>query len=125
MSSSCYLTSSFTLRLHIRACLSLPSLPSLSLSLHSLPSLSHSPLTAPSLPSLLSLSPLSPLSLLSLSGVRDKYLTTGDNVQAKGFSKGAYFVGKLAWAKGLDLLFQHMQFVKKRYGLDWMSCHVM
>ena len=48
-------------------------------------------------------------------GVREKYLVTGDSVQAKGFSKGAYFVGKLAWAKGLDLLFQHMSFVKKRY----------
>ena len=35
-------------------------------------------------------------------------------MQSSGFSKGAYFVGKLAWAKGLDLLFQHMEFVKKR-----------
>ena len=38
----------------------------------------------------------------------------GDKAQAKGFSKGAYFVGKLAWPKGLDLLFQYMTFVKKR-----------
>jgi hypothetical protein len=50
-----------------------------------------------------------------MKGVRGKYLAIGDSAQLKGFSKGAYFVGKLAWAKGLDLLFQHMDFVKKRY----------
>ena len=53
-------------------------------------------------------------SLLYTAGVRDKYLTIGDRAQIKGFSKGAYFVGKLAWAKGLDLLFQQMNFVTKR-----------
>ena len=47
-------------------------------------------------------------------GVREKYLSIGDKAQAKGFKKGAYFVGKLAWPKGLDLLFDHMGFVKKR-----------
>ena len=63
----------------------------------------------------LSFSLLSTLnSLLYTAGVRDKYLTIGDRAQIKGFSKGAYFVGKLAWAKGLDLLFQQMNFVTKR-----------
>ena len=45
--------------------------------------------------------------------MREKYLSIGDKAQAKGFKKGAYFVGKLAWPKGLDLLFDHMGFVKK------------
>lgn len=48
-------------------------------------------------------------------GVRGKYLAIGDRAQSQEFSHGAYFVGKLAWAKGLDLLFDHMQFVKQRY----------
>ena len=56
-------------------------------------------------------------------GVRGKYLAIGDRAQAQGFSGGAYFVGKLAWAKGLDLLFDHMQFVKQRCGVVW--CDVM
>ena len=51
--------------------------------------------------------------------MREKYLNIGDRSSVAGFSKGAYFVGKLAWAKGLDRLFQHMDFVKKRYsGVD-------
>ena len=49
-------------------------------------------------------------------GVRTKYLMIGDSAHHKGFKKGAYFVGKLAWPKGLDLLFQKMQFLKKRTG---------
>ena len=48
-------------------------------------------------------------------GVRGKYLAIGDRAQSQELSHGAYFVGKLAWAKGLDLLFDHMQFVKQRY----------
>ena len=49
-------------------------------------------------------------------GVRVKYLNIGDSAATHGFKKGAYFVGKLAWPKGLDLLFQHMSYVKKRTG---------
>lgn len=52
-------------------------------------------------------------------GVRGKYLAIGDRAQAQEFSGGAYFVGKLAWAKGLDLLFDHMQFVKQRCRVVW------
>jgi digalactosyldiacylglycerol synthase len=54
--------------------------------------------------------------ICNVHGVRGKYISIGDTVQAQGFKKGAYFVGKLAWAKGLDLLFQQMNFVQRRTG---------
>jgi digalactosyldiacylglycerol synthase len=41
-------------------------------------------------------------------GVRSKYLKIGDAAAAGKFTKGAYFVGKLAWAKGLAELFNLM-----------------
>jgi len=47
-------------------------------------------------------------------GVRSKYLEIGDSMAARKFSKGAYFVGKLAWAKGLSELFTLMEYVKTR-----------
>ena len=49
-------------------------------------------------------------------GVRTKYLDVGDSAPARGFSKGAYFIGKLAWPKGLGELFQQMAFVTSRTG---------
>ena len=49
-------------------------------------------------------------------GVRDHYLKIGDKVSAHGFSKGAYFVGKLAWAKGLDILLDFMKSIKMKNG---------
>lgn len=51
-----------------------------------------------------------------MAGVRNKYLEIGDHAAARGFSKGAYFVGKLAWPKGLDALFKLMGFVRKHSG---------
>lgn len=48
-------------------------------------------------------------------GVRNKYLEIGDRSSMTGFTKGAYFVGKLAWPKGLGELFKLMNFVRKRY----------
>lgn len=48
-------------------------------------------------------------------GVRTKYLDIGD-ASGKGFTKGAYFVGKLAWPKGFVELFQLMQYVRERTG---------
>jgi len=49
-------------------------------------------------------------------GVRQKYLQIGDSAVSAGFTKGAYFVGKLAWPKGLGELFQLMAFVAGRTG---------
>lgn len=49
-------------------------------------------------------------------GVRDKYLAIGDASSSKQFTKGAYFVGKLAWQKGLDELFRLMGFIRARTG---------
>eukprot|EP01039_Chlorochromonas_danica_P006576 gene6576-7266_t len=49
-------------------------------------------------------------------GVRTKYLTIGDAAQTRKFTKGAYFVGKMAWPKGLGELFQLMNYVAKRTG---------
>lgn len=48
-------------------------------------------------------------------GVRTKYLDIGD-IASRGFSKGAYFVGKLAWPKGFLELFNLMQYVQDRTG---------
>lgn len=48
-------------------------------------------------------------------GVRTKYLNIGDKARNPAtFSKGAYFIGKLAWPKGLDNLYEHMKYVKRR-----------
>jgi digalactosyldiacylglycerol synthase len=45
-------------------------------------------------------------------GVREKYLTIGDNVQkAREFKKGAYFVGKLAWPKGINIMYTYIHTV--------------
>jgi len=49
-------------------------------------------------------------------GVREHYLKIGDSAVAMGFSKGAYFVGKLIWPKGLDKLFALMKKMKARTG---------
>ena len=49
-------------------------------------------------------------------GVRNKFLEIGDKMTSAGFTKGAYFVGKLAWPKGLGELFQLMNYVRKRSG---------
>ena len=49
-------------------------------------------------------------------GVRDKYLMIGDAVATKRLTKGAYFVGKLANAKGLLELFKLLDYVKSRTG---------
>ena len=49
-------------------------------------------------------------------GVRENYLAIGDRAPARGFSKGAYFIGKLAWPKGLDALFDYMNYLKRRSG---------
>ena len=48
------------------------------------------------------------------SGVRDKYLKIGDMALNTKFSKGAYFIGKLAWPKGLDDMFKLMHWLQKR-----------
>jgi digalactosyldiacylglycerol synthase len=49
-------------------------------------------------------------------GVRELYLNEGDLSVSRGFSKGVYFVGKLAWPKGLDSLLDFMLMIKKRTG---------
>lgn len=49
-------------------------------------------------------------------GVREHFLRIGDSALAKGFSKGAYFVGKLVWPKGLDKLFDLMKVMKAQTG---------
>ena len=49
-----------------------------------------------------------------LPGVRTKYLTIGDQAAPATFTKGAYFVGKMAWPKGLGELFTLMDYVKQR-----------
>ena len=49
-------------------------------------------------------------------GVRERYLLEGDLSATRGFSEGAYFVGKLSWPKGLDLLFDYMTKVKESSG---------
>lgn len=57
------------------------------------------------------------LSKISFSlGVRGKFLTIGDLSVTRKFRKGAYFVGKMAWPKGLGELFKLMNYVNKRYG---------
>ena len=49
-------------------------------------------------------------------GVRENFLQIGDLSISRGFTKGAYFVGKLAWPKGLDDLFKFMNYMKLRSG---------
>lgn len=49
-------------------------------------------------------------------GVRNKYLEIGDSQAARGFTKGAYFVGKLAWAKGFGEMFSLMRYLEQRTG---------
>jgi len=49
-------------------------------------------------------------------GVREKYLELGDAAASRGFTNGAYFVGKLAWPKGLGELFNLMKYVNDRTG---------
>lgn len=51
-------------------------------------------------------------------GVRNKYLEIGDVSSLKKFTKGAYFVGKLAWPKGLGELFKLMNYARKKTGKD-------
>lgn len=48
-------------------------------------------------------------------GVRTKYLSIGDRARNPAtFTKGAYFIGKLAWPKGLGELYEHMKYIVKR-----------
>lgn len=49
-----------------------------------------------------------------VAGVRTKYLSIGDHATPATFTKGAYFVGKMAWPKGLADLFSLMDYVKQR-----------
>lgn len=49
-------------------------------------------------------------------GVRENFLQVGDYSTYRGFTKGAYFVGKLAWPKGLDALFKLMNNIRLRSG---------
>eukprot|EP01031_Cornospumella_fuschlensis_P030849 gene30849-37280_t len=49
-------------------------------------------------------------------GVRAKYLQIGDQALHRKFTKGAYFVGKMAWQKGLGELYSLMNYVHKRTG---------
>lgn len=49
-------------------------------------------------------------------GVRNKYLEIGDSAAAQGFTKGAYYVGKLAWAKGFGEMFGLMRYLEQRTG---------
>ena len=49
-------------------------------------------------------------------GVRSQYLSIGDRAAGRQFSKGAYFVGKMAWPKGLRELFRLMGYVEQRTG---------
>ncbi len=56
-------------------------------------------------------------------GVREKYLKIGDEVGRslergdKAFQNDVYFVGKLAWQKGIDSLFDYMKhIIKEREG---------
>ena len=46
--------------------------------------------------------------------MRTKYLSIGDQATPASFTKGAYFVGKMAWPKGLGELFALMDYVKQR-----------
>jgi len=54
--------------------------------------------------------------IANVHGVREKYLQIGDAVSMKRLTKGAYFVGKLANAKGLFELFHLLDYVKSRTG---------
>jgi len=54
--------------------------------------------------------------IANVHGVREKYLQIGDAVSTKRMTKGAYFVGKLANAKGLLELFHLLDYVKSRTG---------
>ena len=59
--------------------------------------------------------------------MRGKYLEIGDGAIARGFSKGAYYVGKLAWAKGMDNMFTLMKHVRDCLVLSCLvlSCLVL
>merc|ERR1711871_162087 len=54
--------------------------------------------------------------ITNVHGVRTKYLEIGDTATSRGFTKGAYFVGKLAWAKGFGEMFSLMKYLKQRTG---------
>ncbi|CEM37817.1 unnamed protein product [Vitrella brassicaformis CCMP3155] len=47
-------------------------------------------------------------------GVRDDFLQIGDEAAVRGFSKGAYFIGKALWAKGHDMLFDLLKYTRRR-----------
>jgi digalactosyldiacylglycerol synthase len=49
-------------------------------------------------------------------GVRSRFLEIGDKMATKKFTKGAYFIGKMAWPKGLKELFDLMNYLTKRTG---------
>lgn len=49
-------------------------------------------------------------------GVRASFLAAGEQAALAGFKKGAYFVGKMAWQKGLDQLFMLMKYTEERSG---------
>lgn len=54
--------------------------------------------------------------ICNVHGVRDEFLAVGDQVTANSFTKGAYYVGTMAWAKGAKELFELMKFIQKKTG---------
>ncbi len=54
--------------------------------------------------------------ITNVHGVRNKYLEIGDSALVRGFTKGAYFVGKLAWPKGFGEMFSLMKYLRQRTG---------
>mmetsp|Transcript_251 Transcript_251/g.315 ORF Transcript_251/g.315 Transcript_251/m.315 type:complete len:519 (+) Transcript_251:206-1762(+) len=49
-------------------------------------------------------------------GIRDTFLEIGDRASLRPFDNGAYFIGKMLWGKGYDLMIQLMSHAKKRMG---------
>jgi len=47
-------------------------------------------------------------------GIRDSFLEIGDRAALSSFNNGAYFIGKMLWGKGYDLMIVLMTHAKKR-----------